>query len=129
MRNPIAPALLASIALAAATVPARAQEASTPPGVTDAAIAKGKEIFGKSGYCFACHGSGGKGAIGPDLTDAEWLHSTGGYEEIVATITKGVSKEESKGGNVMPPKGGADLSEEDVRAVAAYVWSLSHPTR
>jgi hypothetical protein len=26
----------------------------------------------------------------------------------------------------MPPKGGADLSEADVAAIAAYVWAISH---
>jgi len=28
----------------------------------------------------------------------------------------------------MPPKGGSQISEDDVKAVAAYVWSLSNPT-
>jgi len=26
----------------------------------------------------------------------------------------------------MPPKGGAQLTDEQVSAVAAYVWALSH---
>jgi hypothetical protein len=26
----------------------------------------------------------------------------------------------------MPPKGGAQLSDSDVAAVSAYVWSISH---
>jgi cytochrome c5 len=26
----------------------------------------------------------------------------------------------------MPPKGGATLSDDDVKAIAAYVYSLSH---
>jgi hypothetical protein len=26
----------------------------------------------------------------------------------------------------MPPKGGAQLSESDVTAVAAYVWAIGH---
>jgi len=26
----------------------------------------------------------------------------------------------------MPAKGGSDLSDADVQAVAAYVWTLSH---
>jgi mono/diheme cytochrome c family protein len=37
-----------------------------------------------------------------------------------------VPKEESKSGIVMLPKGGGTLSDEDVKAVAAYVYSLSH---
>jgi hypothetical protein len=26
----------------------------------------------------------------------------------------------------MPPKGGAPLTDDDVAAVAAYVWAISH---
>jgi mono/diheme cytochrome c family protein len=29
----------------------------------------------------------------------------------------------------MPPMGGAQLTPEQVRAVAAYVYSLSHPSK
>jgi cytochrome c5 len=41
-------------------------------------------------------------------------------------VTKGVTKEESKSGIMMPPRGGSTISDEDVKAVAAYVYSLSH---
>jgi mono/diheme cytochrome c family protein len=64
--------------------------------------------------------------VGPNLTDAEWIHSKGSYDEIVAQINKGVPKEEAKSGILMPPKGGATLSDDDVKAIAAYVYSLSH---
>jgi mono/diheme cytochrome c family protein len=37
-----------------------------------------------------------------------------------------VPKEKAKSGIPMPPKGGATISDEDVKAVAAYVYSLSH---
>jgi cytochrome c5 len=37
-----------------------------------------------------------------------------------------VTKEESKSGIMMPPRGGSTISDEDVKAVAAYVYSLSH---
>ncbi len=30
-------------------------------------------------------------------------------------------------GQIMPPRGGSGITDEPVRAVAAYVWSLSHP--
>jgi cytochrome c5 len=64
--------------------------------------------------------------VGPSLTDAEWIHSKGSFDEIVAQVTKGVTKEESKSGIMMPPRGGSTISDEDVKAVAAYVYSLSH---
>ncbi len=45
---------------------------------------------------------------------------------IVATVTKGIPKEAAKTKVAMPPKGGSSISDEEVKAVAAYVWSLSH---
>jgi mono/diheme cytochrome c family protein len=39
---------------------------------------------------------------------------------------QGVPKEKSKSGIPMPPKGGGTLSEDDIKAVAAYVYSLGH---
>lgn len=99
---------------------------SLPPGVTPAMIADGQKIFSGPGLCSACHGPQAKGVngLGPNLTDAEWLHSDGTYEALVAQVTTGVPASKSKGGIAMPPKGGAALSDAQVRAVAAYVWSL-----
>jgi mono/diheme cytochrome c family protein len=100
--------------------------AQAPAGVTPAAIAKGDSLFHKEGNCYACHGTNAEGAVGPNLTDATWIHSDGSYDAIVKQITTGVPQNESKSGIVMPPKGGSSISDEDVKAVAAYVWSLSH---
>lgn len=99
-----------------------------PEGVTAAMIEEGKGLFAGAGICAACHGVEAKGLpnLGADLTDSEWLHSDGSYEAIEETITAGVTAEESSSGVPMPPKGGANLSEDQVEAVAAYVWSLSH---
>jgi mono/diheme cytochrome c family protein len=99
---------------------------AAPAGVTAELIAQGDKIFHGPGNCYACHGTNAQGAVGPNLTDAEWLHSKGTFEEIVAQVTHGVPKEESKSGIPMPPKGGGAISDDDVKAVAAYVYSLSH---
>lgn len=104
---------------------AAAQEAA-PAGVTPAAIAKGDTIYHKAGLCYACHGSNAEGAVGPNLTDAEWLHGDGSYDMIVATVTAGVPADKAKKGIPMPPKGGSSITEEEIKAVAAYVYSLSH---
>jgi mono/diheme cytochrome c family protein len=96
-----------------------------PAGVTADMIAKGKELFQGGGLCMACHGMDGKGSVGPDLTDTVWLHHKGSYEEIVAQVIKGIPEDQSKSGAMMPPRGGSALSDEEIRAVAAYVWSLS----
>jgi mono/diheme cytochrome c family protein len=107
-------------------VPPAAAQATAPAGVTPAAIAKGDSIFHKSGNCYACHGANAQGLVGPNLTDSVWIHSDGSYDAIVKQVTNGVTKEESKSGVPMPPKGGATISDDDVKAVAAYVYSLSH---
>jgi mono/diheme cytochrome c family protein len=101
--------------------------AAAPAGaVTPELIAQGEKIYSGPGNCYACHGSKGEGSVGPNLTDSEWLHSKGSLEEIVAQVTQGVPKEKSKSGIPMPPKGGGTLSEDDIKAVAAYVYSLGH---
>lgn len=96
-----------------------------PAGVTPAAIAQGKKLFSGEGLCFSCHGPEAKGLVGPDLTDGIWLLGKGTFDEIVARIVEGVPADKSKSGVVMPPKGGSKLKDEQVRSVAAYVWSLS----
>jgi hypothetical protein len=44
---------------------------------------------------------------------------------LTATIEKGVAQPKQYQG-VMPPLGGAPLSQQDVAAVSAYVWALGH---
>ena len=101
------------------------QPDSQPAGVTPAMIAQGKKLFAGDGLCFSCHGPDAKGLVGPDLTDATWLVGKGTFEEIVARILEGVPADKSKSGVVMPPKGGSKLKDDQVRAIAAYIWSLS----
>lgn len=75
----------------------------------------------KFAVCAACHGPEGKGnpALGaPNLTDKTWLHGWG-EETVVRAVTQGWH-------NVMPAQAGR-LSEEQIRILAAYVWSLSQP--
>jgi cbb3-type cytochrome c oxidase subunit III len=110
----------------AAAVGARPAVAQDPAGVTPAMIAQGDSIFHSSGNCYACHGANAQGAVGPNLTDAEWLHSDGSYDAIVKQVMVGVTQAESKSGIAMPPKGGSTITDDQAKAVAAYVYSLSH---
>jgi mono/diheme cytochrome c family protein len=105
---------------------ARPAVAQAPAAVTPAAIALGDSLFHSKGNCYACHGANAQGAVGPNLTDAEWIHSDGSYDAIVKQITTGVTAEESKSKIPMPPKGGSQITDDEVKAVAAYVYSLSH---
>ena len=75
----------------------------------------------KFAICAACHGPDGKGnpALGtPNLTDNVWLHGWG-EEAIVRMVNEGKA-------NVMPAHKDR-LSAEQIRILAAYVWSLSQP--
>jgi glucose/arabinose dehydrogenase len=98
-------------------------------GATKDMIALGDRIYhGQSGgaACTGCHGWAATGtALGPDLTDATWLWSDGSYEGIAKTIKDGVSQPKQYR-DPMPPMGGAGLTADQVSAVAAYIWGLSH---
>jgi mono/diheme cytochrome c family protein len=63
--------------------------------------------------------------LGPALTGKNWLWSDGSYAGIRKTITKGVARPKQYR-SPMPPMGGAQLTSDQVSAVAAYVWSISH---
>jgi mono/diheme cytochrome c family protein len=92
-------------------------------------VALGDSIFHGQvggGTCTVCHGQDAKGTpVGPNLTDGEWLHSDGSLEGITKTIMNGVPQPKNAPAP-MPPKGGAVLSDDQVKAVAAYAYSLSH---
>ncbi len=114
-------------------VPARTEPANRPlpypEGVTREMVRQGQTLFTSTGNCYRCHEENGTGsALAPDLTDAVWLHLSGAnYEEIVALEKSGVPQPKEHP-VPMPPRGGADLTEQQVRAIAAFVYSLSTGT-
>lgn len=130
-REPIAapaapppPPVVAGVGGGASAVPQLAA-ATAPPGVTQAMVESGAQQF--STVCAACHGPGGAGTgAGPALNDAEWLNIGGGYDEIVGVINTGVPSPRQFPAP-MPPRGGGSFNDEQVRALAAYVFALSHP--
>ncbi|MEK6253471.1 MAG: c-type cytochrome [Gemmatimonadales bacterium] len=98
-----------------------------PEGVTPAMVEEGEGIYNGAGICMSCHGATGEGipSLGANLTDDEWLHVDGSYESIVQNILEGVTAQESSSGVPMPAKGGTAITDDQVAAVAAYVWTLS----
>jgi mono/diheme cytochrome c family protein len=112
-------------------VPAAAQQpVPRPSGVTDSAIAWGRRLFHGSANCSACHGNDAQGTEdGPALTGALWLHGPGTYEWLVEQIKRGIPAHQTWTGEPMPMRGWTNMPDEDVRAVAAYVWSITHPPR
>ena len=77
-------------------------------------IDEGKAIFATN--CAPCHGPGGGGVVGPNLTDDYWLHG-GNLTDIYKTIKNG-----------WPAKGmkswAQDLSPVQIKNVASYIKTL-----
>jgi mono/diheme cytochrome c family protein len=129
----VAAASVAAATTAAATAPPAApavtREASLPPGVTRNTVGIGDQIFHgqmAGGACSACHNTDGSGTtLGPNLRSGHWLWSDGSYEGILTTIKEGV-REPKQFRAPMPPMGGTNLTSDQLSAVAAYVWTLSH---
>jgi cytochrome c oxidase cbb3-type subunit 3 len=80
----------------------------------DVSIKAGKSIFDVN--CVACHTATGGGLVGPNLTDAYWIHG-GGIKNVFKTIKYGV-----------PAKGmiswQTQLNAKQIQEVASYVLSL-----
>jgi glucose/arabinose dehydrogenase/mono/diheme cytochrome c family protein len=102
---------------------------SVPAGATKQMVALGDRIFhGQVGgaTCTGCHGADAKGTpLGPNLTDTHWLWGDGSYASIAKIITTGVPQPKQYR-SPMPPLGGAQLTPDQVSALAAYIWALSH---
>ncbi len=81
-----------------------------------ALVARGKQTF--QTICTACHASKGEGNIGPNLTDAYWIHG-GKPVDIYKTVTMGV-----------PEKGmlawGPTLGPVKVQEVVAFVLTIKN---
>ena len=122
-----------------ATVAAGAPTRSAEPnasgvataGITPLLIARGDSIF-HAASCAVCHGRTAKGTShGPGLTSGQFVQIDGKYDDIVRIITTGVPEDKITDPSFpepMPARGGGTppLSDEQIRALAAYVYSLSH---
>jgi mono/diheme cytochrome c family protein len=91
-----------------------------------ALFSKGKEVYGKEGYCVTCHQADGNGLTAsgfPPLSGTEWV--TGDQVRLVKVILKGlmgpieVNGKQYEGMVPMTPFEG--LSDDDVAAVATYI--------
>lgn len=116
------PAAPAPAAAPAATAAAPAADAATPPaapaaaaGAAVASADTGKNVFNSA--CIACHGAGIAGA--PKMGDkAAWTARVAqGNAVLYEHAIKGF---QGKAG-VMPPKGGAAVSDADVKAAVDYM--------
>lgn len=115
---------------AASTAMAQAGGAGLPAGVTAAMVSAGDSLFNAPRSCNGCHGKGGtNGRNGPDLTTGKYEHTDGTYASIVKIVTGGIPKDSIKHPQhrfPMRPRGGHDYTDEQIRTLAAYVWTLGH---
>lgn len=86
---------------------------STDPGT----LAAGRNIFTQ--YCTPCHGAdaaGSETSVGPNLTDAYWIHG-GGVKNIFSTIKYGVQEK-----GMISWK--SQLKPSEMASLASYILSL-----
>lgn len=107
------------------TQPAEPTATGTPPeGATAEDVSAGQQIFTSTGNCYTCHGPDGRGtALAPNLTDSEWINVDGTFAAIQQNVRTGVPQPKQHPAP-MPAMGGANLSDDQIRQVSAYVWSL-----
>lgn len=123
-----------SAVLSLSLVPAglSAQTVAVPDSVTLEKVLAGSALFNE-GSCAFCHAPAGRGEgrNGPDLSDAEWLHSEGDFDGIFHTIWWGVERDEMEADPPyrfeMHPRGGMPWTRPQTHQVAAYVWTISRP--
>lgn len=78
-------------------------------------IAAGQALFASN--CVACHGDKGQGAsVGPNLSDAYWLHK-GSIQDIFKSIKYGWQEKGMKSWK-------DDFSPNQIAQIASYVYSL-----
>jgi mono/diheme cytochrome c family protein len=90
-------------------------------------IVRGDSVYHGKGTCFVCHGVEGQGrpAAGDALTVAlNWAQPN--WRSIDSLIDKGIPQPLTRSPIQMPARGGrSDLTDAEVRSVAAYVWAIS----
>ncbi len=103
------------------------------PGGTTATQAPQADVaLGKAKFedvCAACHGKDARGiaGLGKDLTTSQFVKSQTD-DQLLAFVNKGrdTSDPANTTGVAMPPKGGRpDLTDDQIRAIIAYIRTLS----
>jgi cytochrome c oxidase cbb3-type subunit 3 len=80
-----------------------------------ASVSAGSAVF--MTRCVACHLSKGEGSIGPNLTDAHWIHGKGELMDIFNVVSEGVA---AKG----MPAWSRQLTPAELRQVVVFVGTL-----
>ncbi|MCH7826014.1 MAG: cytochrome c [Acidobacteria bacterium] len=127
MTDPRFLGVLATIAVVWSTA-AQDRAPLTEEMITEEMLRQGATLLAE-GTCSRCHARDGSGTnLGPDLADDEWLHGDGSLEAIRATIVSGVPRDQIKDPSrrqPMEPMGRMMIDDDQLDALAAFVWSLS----
>lgn len=84
--------------------------------LTDASsISQGRSVY--TTYCQTCHMEGGKGGIGPNLTDKNWIYD-GDIKGVFSTITNGAQNGMVAWKELLPAN--------EIQAVASYILQLEY---
>ena len=99
------------------------------PSVGDeSTIAAGDSLYHRVG-CDRCHGVDAEGTLrGGSLRTNNWKVNNGSLDDLIRVISAGVpasalhDRTRSEG---MPPRGGAAITTEQIRQLAAFVYAIS----
>lgn len=103
---------LLAAALIALVSAAHGAGLTNPLSPDEPTVTAGRKLFNRTG-CIACHGNNARGAVGPDLTDDEWMRQPTD-EMIFNTIKNGRS------GTVMSGFG-TDLTDEQIWQIITWL--------
>ena len=109
MRRTVLTIMAIVLSLSFLVMPVEAQVS----GKTEAPDSEGAKLFKQ--HCEVCHGEGGKGNIGPDLTDSKWKYGSTD-NDLFTTISKGRS-----GGM---PAWENQLSPDKIKKLITYIRSI-----
>lgn len=137
--------LLAACGRGQAGTPPQSVRVATPPDttgdsiraaldsgiITPREVALGERLFnghGGDGICATCHGEKGTGTgSAPPLDDRTWINGDGSIGFIKGTMIQGVAQPKE---HPLPmPPFGHTFTEDQLQALAAYVYALSHGGR
>ncbi len=93
------------------------------PARSAAAVEKGAATY--KTVCSACHGANLEGVIGPNLSDAAWLHGKTKESELITLVIKGIGSAEAKqpAKTPMPSRGNGALTNEQLWEVVYFIQS------
>lgn len=100
------------------TMLAAIDETTVQFDATTPTIEAGKELY--TGNCAACHAMDGGGGVGPNLTDAYWIHG-GDIKDVFSVVKYGVVEK-----GMIPWQD--QLSPEQMQQVSSYVLTLQGTT-